>query len=461
MRVGYRAGILFVLAAGCGSGASGGQASNPTTGPKFAQSMTITAVAMFQGTKVDIVKTDDSGNTAHVDKPTAPVVEGRPGMVRVYVSLGDAYQAHDVTGELHVADANGNELFVVSETKTIGAASSDKDTGSTFNFVLENNQIVPGGAQFRVSLVDPDQGVALTEKKRDTAIGARWPQDGTLDSFGTVNTGDSIKVVVVPIKYDADGSGRLPDTSDSQMQAFKNRLMQFYPVKRVDFTMHAPWSWTTPKLEPADQNAWSQLVLSISELRASEKAASDVFYFVLFDSYATWRDYLVAGSQQGGAIIGVGDARGPSTPVDRNVAVVGYPGAFNGFGIHLSGIDTLPQELAHTVGRLHAPCAPMGQVPVPVDAKYPYKNAAIGAWGYDIFAKTFIDPSSNAKDYMSYCFDSIWTSDYTYAAMATQLAAIYAPKTQAPIVNAAPAAPTDALSVTKIGAEELRRALVE
>ena len=39
-----------------------------------------------------------------------------------------------------------------------------------------------------------------------------------------------LRVLLVPLRYDADGSGRLPDTSPAQLQAFHDALLAMFPV---------------------------------------------------------------------------------------------------------------------------------------------------------------------------------------------------------------------------------------
>jgi hypothetical protein len=67
----------------------------------------------------------------------------------------------------------------------------------------------------------------------------------------------------------------------------------------------------------------------------------------------------------------------------------------------------MAHELGHNFGRLHAPCGN----PAGVDQSYPYANANIGVFGYDIIAGVAKSPTM--RDLMSYC-DPTWISDYTY-----------------------------------------------
>jgi hypothetical protein len=78
----------------------------------------------------------------------------------------------------------------------------------------------------------------------------------------------------------------------------------------------------------------------------------------------------------------------------------------------------MAHEVAHTLGRLHAPCG----APQQVDPKYPYAGGAIGMWGYDFLLDQLVDPDpSKVHDVMSYC-QPVWISDYNYAGLFTRIA---------------------------------------
>ena len=52
----------------------------------------------------------------------------------------------------------------------------------------------------------------------------------------------TLKVVIVPVKYNADGSGRTPDVSAAQLARYKQMFMARYPAAEVDVTARAPWT---------------------------------------------------------------------------------------------------------------------------------------------------------------------------------------------------------------------------
>src|ERR1043165_5981950 len=87
---------------------------------------------------------------------------------------------------------------------------------------------------------------------------------------------------------------------------------------------------------------------------------------------------------------------------------------------------TLAQELAHAMGRNHAPCGNPGFV----DEGFPYGNAEIGVAGWDVVKKQIIDPDARRYDFMSYC-GPVWTSDYTWSGIHSWMQDVAAEKHEA------------------------------
>jgi hypothetical protein len=75
----------------------------------------------------------------------------------------------------------------------------------------------------------------------------------------------------------------------------------------------------------------------------------------------------------------------------------------------ISDPNVVVHEIAHTHGRLHAPC---GDVSDMIDKTYPYAGGLIGSWGYDFISAKLVDPSTT-PDLMGYCKNE-WISDYNY-----------------------------------------------
>src|SRR5262249_34328927 len=89
-----------------------------------------------------------------------------------------------------------------------------------------------------------------------------------------------------------------------------------------------------------------------------------------------------------------------------------------GLGYTGMGAGTFEQEVAHNLGRAHAPCGN----PDAVDGDYPYGGAKIGVWGYSLTQKTLFDPA-RFVDFMSYC-PRTWVSDYTFSGLFDRIAIV-------------------------------------
>jgi hypothetical protein len=135
---------------GGASSGQGGAISSPEPPPtsKLAAGVAITEIAVFQGVKVTVAK---SG--ARVSTRTVPVIAGRDGLVRVYVTPEAGYTAKELTAELHLV-AGGQGLPIARDTKTISSASSEGTLGSTFNFDVPGSSL-PAGVEFFVQILDP------------------------------------------------------------------------------------------------------------------------------------------------------------------------------------------------------------------------------------------------------------------------------------------------------------------
>jgi hypothetical protein len=365
--------------------------TNPDAPPApLVENIAVTDVAFFQGVKVLVVKGGEK-----VAKRNAPVVVARPGLLRVYVTPQSGWAAREVTGELRIT-AGGKKLPILRDTKTISAASKDEDIKTTFNFEL-TAEMLPADATFQVALTASD-GVKV-EGESD----ARWPKDGSFADVGAQVSG-KLKIVVVPVKYDTDGSGRVPDVSAGQIERYKQTFMARYPASEVEITTHAPFPWTTTIA--GNGTGFSSILRAITQLRQTERPAKDVYYYGALAPTSSMGTFC-----GGGCVTGLSTVvENPGTSSMRASVGVGFPGQ--------ESANTMAHEVGHAHGREHAPCGGANGV----DPSFPYQGATIGVWGYNIFTKVFISPTKG-RDMMGYCPNE-WVSDYTYAALFTRIATI-------------------------------------
>jgi hypothetical protein len=370
----------------------GDPTSKDSPAPPLVTGLAITDVAFFQGVKVPVIK---AGKVVGKTTRNAPVVAGRPALVRVYVAMSEGYAPSAVTAELRLFDGT-TSLPVIKDTKSIVADSTDEIVESTFNFEVPAESL-PAGVTYQVFLTT-QAGVVPTG-----AVKTRIPSEGGVQDL-EVETSGKLKIVVVPVKYDADGSGRLPDVSATQLALLKSTFMSLYAVTDVDITTRAPFSY--PNTISADGSGFPAVLNAITNLRKSDGAASDVYYYGAFAPQSSLRAYC-----GGGCVTGLSTVvDSPKTSSLRASVGVGFSGP--------TSANTAAHEVGHAHGRYHAPC---GNPALP-DPAFPYSGGAIGTWGYDILQKTFISPTTG-KDMMGYCSNE-WVSDYTFAALFDRVAVV-------------------------------------
>lgn len=367
----------FLVLASCSSGAD---SKDPTalTDP-IAQNVTISQITILQALEVPVMQNGDVA-----DRGRLPLVAQRDSILRVFVTPEAGFSSHQLTARARIVTTSpmGSQAQVFSATGNVSSPSQEFDLGSTINIPI------PGLALERGSSVT----VVLNDTKGDPAdtpsSNARWPQDGSLSDLDVRDGGDKVRVMIVPVQYDADGSHRLPDTSDAQIEAYRQRFYQLYPTASVEITVRDPWPWNQPI--NGSGSGMATILQALGPLRSSDQPDPDVYYYAAFAPTNDFGSYCGGGCITGLSFIGVPTSVG-----------IGFTGdASTGTAVH---------EVGHAHGRQHAPCGGAGSP----DPNYPYSGGLIGVWGYDPFAQAMVDPTSTT-DMMSYC-QPTWISDYHYA----------------------------------------------
>lgn len=387
-----------VLLVSCGDGttgigddggdvAFGADSGDSDTGipkdPALAEGISISEIAVFQSVKSRRML-DGMASSSNV-----PIVADKAAMLRVYFKLDAGWTPHEVLAILDVTA--GGQMQSLQSKLTPSAASTEADLASTFDFDLTAD-LVTTDATYSVHLVDPSKSAPPTSDPAPQ----RWPQDGTQIDLGAQSSGPQLKLVLVPIKYNADGSGRLPDTSQSQIDVYKNFMYSLYPTPKIDVTLHAAVNWGST-ISPGG-SGWGSLMQYLANLHQQE-AAKDEYYYGLFEPAASYGAFC-----GGGCVAGLSLLSQQPTDYWAHVSM----------GLGYSGDDAafiMGQEVGHAHGRGHAPCGTNQGL----DPSYPYTNGSIGVYGYSLLDKTLIAPTA-AKDIMSYC-QPVWISDYNYKAI--------------------------------------------
>jgi len=369
----------------------------PPTNAPLATGITVTGLTVNQGVEVNVVK-----NGAPATK-NAPLIAGRPGLVRVFVNPSSAF-SHALTGELTLTTGGTPKVFTASLTPT--AASTDASMGSTFNFTVDAASLATT-TTFLVKIKDPQSSGSGSNT-------AQYPNSGTATSLGVKNAG-TVKINVYPIKFSSGGS--TPATSALDISAYQKIVMGLYPAANVTLTVQPTLTYTGSIPDAYDQSgAWEYLLSFLQKKRAADPTP-DVYYYGAFAPTSSFASFCGSGCIAGLS----GIPNGPSNYSQK--ASIGLVYGGNAFD-QQSTAQTMAHEVGHGHGREHSPTTQSVQycsTPSGTDPGYPYSKGGIGVWGWDIVNQKAKDPTQ-FFDIMGYC-ESDWISDYTYTALYNWVAA--------------------------------------
>ncbi|MFO0593045.1 MAG: M66 family metalloprotease [Polyangiaceae bacterium] len=397
--------LVFEGQTGSGSG-SGTGTENSYTGTlsmpgiviQDAQGVTITQVAVYQGVKATLMENGaDAANTVSI-------VANRDTLMRVFVAIDPAkYDGKEMMARLTI---NGVK-DPIEQLVTPNPTPSEEAIPSTINFNIPAASMLPGFS-YRIELL---QG---TDVMLPNNPGSVYPAEDQFAPTNTADVGKSLKIVLVPFKYGADGSNRLPDTSQKMLDGYRDEFRAMYPTPDVELTLHDPVQYN--KTVSANGSGWDQLLGYLGTLRSQDQAGFDVYYYGIFSPAANLNIYCGGGCVAGlGNIAGVGDA---------------YSRAAIGLGMSDDGgataWETAVHEIGHTHGRQHAPCGGAAGV----DPQFPYQGAKLGKWGYNQLTQQLFNPDKTT-DVMGYCLP-IWASDYTWNALFERIKAVNGAKIVVP-----------------------------
>ena len=354
-------------------GGQGGAAPPPAMA--VVDGVSIDQIAIYQGVKLQLMQAG-----APV-QPTLAVVEGHDALLRVFYSAQPAYNGQPVTARLTLGEQPPIDLPV-----TLAGASTEQGLPSTVNFEIPGTSLV-APLDYRVELLQPP------EQATGSNAAAAYPAAGAHDPLPIQSSGPQVKIVLVPIAYGADGSDRLPDTSDGQLQLYQEWFYGIYPTAKADLSVGPTMNWGGSV--DAMGNGWENLLNALTQFRAQQHPDPDQYYFGLFSPASSIQAFC-----GGGCVAGLSWQTNP-----------GDAGMRAGIGLGFSG-DDAPQTAVHEVGHLHGlPHAP-GCGAQGADPNYPYPDGTIGVWGYSTPRKQLFAPDATV-DMMTYC-TPIWISDYNY-----------------------------------------------
>jgi hypothetical protein len=349
-------------------------------GEGLARSLSISSVDAYQTIQIPL----------HGGEPVAdvaPLIAGRETLIRISATPQPGAQPEAVTAEVIVE--GGATPLILRDTKTLTQPSRQDALSSTFNVTIPRGALTPASS-LSVRLSVPRQGDVVAPGASHPAA---WPAERTQHPLAARADSGALRVVLVPLKYDYDDSGRLPDTSPARVARYEALLRALFPSTDVQISVHEPISW--------DQSLrFGNINQMLVQLKEDERADDDLYYYALVNPADTFEEYC-----------GRSCTTGQSFTTSNNADGVYRVGSGLGYATD-DRLWTLAHELGHMHGRGHAPCDVSFWN---ADGDYPHGGGLVGVWGWDQRDGSLKDPDEIA-DMMGYCDDQ-WLSDYTYVGM--------------------------------------------
>jgi hypothetical protein len=320
-----------------------------------------------------------------------PLIAGRETLFRVLVTPGPSWTTRNVTAQVVLIHGDTGTSQTFTDAFEVTQTSLPEQRSSVFEVRVPEGVITPQtSASFRLV----GDGTLSVESSDQSA--ARWPRDDSTTPLEATDATGKLHVVLVPFKYDTDGSGRLPDTSPEQLDRFEGALRALYPAHELLVEVRQPISWNT-SVDFGDFNR---------ELRSLKQSdgADEAFYYGIIQPTETFEQYC-SGTCTTGQSFTVSNASASSYRVGSGLGFSGERWAW-----------TLVHEMGHMHGRGHAPC---GVSWWSEDRSYPYGDGTVGIWGWDSRSDTLFEPD-DVTDFMGYC-DDLWASDYTYLGLVDRM----------------------------------------
>lgn len=383
----------------CDDSDTGGEDTDDSHGPgALLTGVTLTRIEFCQ-TNCSVVM--ENGE----ELPTVtPVFEGKPALVRVHVRMLPGWDLR-TSWSIFEYGADGMEDQSFVDKGVIDESSTMDDIDSTLNYRIPAQYVTDG---FGFSFELREDGSHTGED--GDGVDPIWPAQGraaiTIEQAPT-----PVDIVIVPIRYNADDSGRLPDVSDEQLDIFRSLFVAAYPLTDVNLTVREPFDWEMSVW--AGGMGWESLLMAITELRDSDDADYDAYYYGLFMPTESLGDYCGSG-----CILGMSHlVTEPESAWARASIGLGFTGGW--------AEETMLHEVGHAHGLGHAPCG----TTVGVDESFPYSGGTIGVPGYDMRSDKFI--TDGTYDFMSYC-DPNWVSDYNFNKLLDRIEILNAQSSKGP-----------------------------
>jgi hypothetical protein len=299
-----------------------------------------------------------------------PLVKSRDGYLRVFVTASQVNTAAPtVRVRFYTSGVLESTMLINAPGASVPQSPNEGTLNSSWNIPVSKTLIQP--TLSILADVDPTNAVAESDETDNT-----FPASGTPLALD-VHTTSTFSVRLVPVRQSADGS--VGNVSSANKDQFLTTTMKIHPLAAYDADVRSTYTTSAAAVDASNSNgAWTTILSELQTLRQMD-GSSRYYYGVLHPSYTS------------------------------GVAGIGYVGgrAALGWDYLPSGANVAAHEWGHNWGRQHSPC---GGASSP-DPNYPYANAAIGVYGFDLTTATLKPPT--ATDVMGYCSNQ-WISDYTY-----------------------------------------------
>ena len=351
--------------------------------PSLAHDIDIARVEINQGVAIPIA---EAGEWVSAELRNAPIVHTRAGLLRAYWELAPGFEPREIEARLTLSYADGSERVHSTIVEVTGPA--DPSTlSSSFTFELAAEDVAPN-MSFSISLWEVDPAYAELPPPEVEPIAPR-----TGPALVGVEAGAAeMKVVLVPIEQEFDGCSNEVDL-DLILPSLEQGMFAGNPLNRLELSVRPqPLILTTPPAE------LGEILGRVQQLRSGDGADDNVYYHGLY----THCDYQ---TEWGGLAIETSNA----IPIESWARA--SVGLFQKWA-HEWNVRNFLHEVGHLQGLGHVACPDTD--PDKVDPNYPYAQGLTGVWGYGLFDHVLHDPAI-AHDYMSYCSEGYWTSDWTWA----------------------------------------------
>jgi len=340
------------------------------------------AIYLYQGIEVHWMQ-----DGALVEDAPVSMVGGRDMLIRVFVSPIGGWVSRTLVLRVQLVQ-NGHEVDSFRTSASVTGTSWPEELESSMNITIPGDALNVGTAM-RVELLEESEAASFGGDEGRVVFPAEEPQ-----SLGLNTPGPTLSVVLVPIRYEADGSGRLPDTSDAAIERYRRHLYARFPVATVELTVGDEFVWD--QSVSASGAGWSTLLSAVGEQRALLGAGDNTYIYGLFEPAESLNTFC-----SGGCVPGLANLVSSAYDVWSRAA------------IGLAWDEVAPDVMSHQLGHNHglsnvdAGCGSGGGA-----SDYPHAGGHIGERGYDFVEQELLEPDTHF-DFMSYCSPA-WVSDYTF-----------------------------------------------